>query len=194
MALPDIDVETIHVTSTGYRHPLEDAYAPISDLQSTQVAAEFVIEGVALMADPDQMLPQPANPDACNVARKAAAIAQSDGARALAAWLREHGNTTTYTDPETLGRLAGCLRSHHVRDAVLVSLFAGPAATAYAIAIDQAPDDAVRMAIDSVLRPGGKCPGPDLANWLDLLAAVISHTSATAVGAPAWTLWALAQW
>lgn len=180
------------VTSGGYAWFDEPGLRPMSDLDSTGVAAMSVYSGIAVRTSREDLAPRVQDTDAIAAARAAAALdypgALTSG-DVLAAWRRAVSEHTH--DPQTLGRLARTLTDVTVRDAVLVLMVTN--SDEQATAVLNHDDGAARAALDTLMQ-GAQHPGDSVNPWAETLALVAAHQDPEPVAAPAWTLWAITQW
>ena len=188
--------EAIHVTSTGYRHPLDgEQFHPITDLETTVAGAAYVLLGSSILKTREDLAPGPASDKARHIAvtRAHTVPDDPDPIEAARAWIAAPGNDWSTTDAEHLGYLAGTLRNRRIRDAVLVRIFGGTEALTYAAAQGQ-DDDGIGRVIASVLDPTAEVPDMENRQWTDTLAAVISHTDGDAASVPILAVWAIVRW
>ncbi|MFJ2301081.1 DUF4192 family protein [Oerskovia paurometabola] len=185
------------VTRSEYRDLFAGTPArPLSDLQSTVVAAEYVARGVAVAEDLAATLPQPAPQTAQDEARcagdKHAQEAADDPSRfALATW--RLATAGLVAGPDIYGHLARMLAHKPNRDAFLVCLTENPGSTAPEEVIKGAGEEAAARAALALAgdRDQAKAPGEDVEAAVHLLAQVVSHTPDSA---DAWAFWALLKW
>ncbi|MET4224534.1 DUF4192 family protein [Oerskovia enterophila] len=197
-----IDVrEAQQVTATDYRDLLTPGVPvrPVSDLQSTAVAAAYVVAGRAIMGDLAATLPQPAPQAAQDTARRAAAAHAAEHADeparfALATW--RLANAGLVAGPTIYGHLAQMLTRKATRDAFLVCLTTDEGSTLPEKVIVGLPDEetatAARnatLALTDVAH--ARRPGEDGQTAIDVLAQVIAHNPNSA---DAWAFWALLTW
>lgn len=196
-----IDIrEAQQVTATEYRDLFTSAPArPLSDLQSTVVAAAYVMAGRAVLDDLAATLPQPAPQAAQETARRAAAEHAADTADdpsryALATW--RLANAGLVAGPTIYGHLAQMLTRKSTRDAFLLCLTEDPGSTApeHVVAghLDEAHATAGERAMKALIDAAhARTPGEDVETATAVLGQVVSHSPDNA---DAWAFWSLLTW
>lgn len=168
-----------------------DASRPLTDLQSTVVAAEMVHDGVVVAADRS----------ALGVIPKASGSAVAAATRAASNWagspqeavhlFQRLRDRDAARRPSDLGRLREAMTDVVVRDAVLLSMLDGGDDLAQRLADGRYGD---ARQISTILEPGGPRPGDNARRTQDVLTAVVAHTRDDADAVPALTLLAFAAW
>lgn len=190
------DGGTFHVTSTTYGVlGAPHTARPVSDLESTIIAATMVHKGATAAASREDLGVKPAN---VNDRMKAAAAHDNyltstprpDRPAGLAMW-RETVAGSRAT-PARAGCLAAAMYDVVTRDAVLCTLLPGGNAAADALAAGEDAEGAVTRALASLIdAQQGIAPDPDLSEPArDLLTYVAAHVDSPA----ALTLLAVLAW
>jgi hypothetical protein len=197
------------VTSTGYRS-LEcddltccpEAGRPMSDLDSTQVAATLTYAGTTVLPTRADLGVQPA-PEAERAAATEAAIAwrctHAPGepqarAAGLATW-QDTAATTGHVPADRLGILAAILTDKTTRDAVLVGLIPDTSADLPAKALTGEGKDGLSQAIQKIVNTTtGVRPGDVADRAASLLGDVAAHAATTPRAAAPLALLALIAW
>ncbi|WP_298461222.1 DUF4192 domain-containing protein [uncultured Cellulomonas sp.] len=191
---------TFHVTDTTYRLLDTDTPAfPVSDFDSTVIAATLVSHGSTYRTSRDDLGVTPA-PDA----DRATAAAARDGydlfrPAALTEWRRTRSDMMCHlatgilpgATPQVAGRLAAALTDVTVRDAILCDI-AGGREVADALVTDAADTAAVAAVLAKIIDPTNGV-APDLIasdGHRMLLTYIAAHTDS----APAFTLLANLAW
>ncbi|MEL7978337.1 DUF4192 family protein [Isoptericola sp. F-RaC21] len=185
-----------HVDQTTYRDLLvDDAPArPLTDIETSAVAAHAVMMGRNLNATRADLLPRPAARAARDEASNAYAdqTAEADQtAHAVATWRLILAGMLD--GPEIYGEMAARLTDIRVRDAVLLSMIPEVTPEVVNATVEGREDGtAVGRAIAALVHPEqGREPGHAAHDAADALAQIIAHVPDSA---PAWTLWALVAW
>lgn len=192
-----VDVtQAAHVDQTTYRDLLvDDAPAlPLTDIETSAVAAHAVAMGRNLNATRADLLPRPA----AWAARAEASNAYADQAteadqtaHAVATWRLILAGMLD--GPEIYGEMAARLTNTRVRDAVLLSMIPEVAPEVVNATAEGHEDGAaVARALAAIVDPDqGREPGHAAHDGADALAQIVAHVPDSA---PAWTLWALLAW
>ena len=195
-----VDVaQAAHVDQTTYRDLLvDDAPAqPLSDIETSAVAAHAVAMGRNLHATRADLLPAPVAQWAQTVARRVhdAQITKDDQTtHAIATWRLMLAGLAG--GPKIAGEMAARLTDARVRDAVLLTMIPGVPDDVVARVVEggqgHADNEAVARAIAAIVDPDQACePGHAARDGADALAQIVAHVPDSA---PAWTLWALLAW